>query len=132
MDYKVIYLGRWTIEFFFCRDGYEVDPILDCLYDADAPDDILVSAYHLMEDNRQDTGFTFSNQELKRIVVVIGPTESGDEFINTFVHEIQHVAVAIASELGVKLDSEVPAYVAGDASMDLAHYLCRHGCDRCN
>lgn len=58
----------------------------------------------------------------------IGPTTSGDEFQNSFVHEIRHLADAIAKSLGVPLDSERPAYISGDLAKALAEVVCELGC----
>ena len=99
---------------------------------ADASDYILVKAYHIMEDNNPNTGFTFTNKNLKEAVIVIGPATSGDEFINTLCHEIYHLAAAIGESLGVKLDGEKPAYIAGDSMMELTKIICKLGCQDCN
>lgn len=61
--------------------------------------------------------------------VVIGPTTSAAQFQNTLVHEIHHLAVAVADSLGVDLEGETPAYLAGDSAMSLADIICRLGCD---
>lgn len=45
---------------------------------------------------------------------------------------MHHLAVAIAESLGYDLDSEVPAYVAGDATMALIETICELGCPHCN
>ncbi len=41
------------------------------------------------------------------------------------------LAVAIASELGIDLESETPAYLAGDSARALAEVVCVLGCDHC-
>lgn len=86
-----------------------------------------------------DCGFTFSkvneysfiNKDNHRAVLLIGPTSSGAEFLDSLVHEIHHLAVAIAGELGVELDSETPAYLSGDTIREFADIVCELGCDRC-
>lgn len=76
-------------------------------------------------------GFTFTNQEMKRALVVIGPSSSGSQFLDTLTHEIHHLAVAIADSLGHDLESEVPAYISGDAALSLAKTICEFGCPHC-
>jgi hypothetical protein len=61
----------------------------------------------------------------------VGPTTSGKQFVNTFVHEVRHVADAIAKSIGYELDAEGPAYLSGDAAMALAEVLCELGCEHC-
>lgn len=124
-------IGRWNVYFLFCPDGYDEEAILDLLYDLDASDQILVSVSRKMKAKRPNEGFTFSNLKERNAVVVIGPTTSGKEFQNTLVHEIHHLAVAVADSLGVDLEGETPAYIAGDYAMSLADIICQLGCDRC-
>ena len=81
-----------------------------------------------MEEGNPNTGFTYTNAKYFRAVVCIGPTTSGGEFQDTLVHEIHHLAVAIAKELGVDLESETPAYLAGDTMRSFADVVCRLGC----
>lgn len=131
MIYRNIKIGRWYVYFIFATDGYDVNPILDIMYDLDAPDYTLVKAARKMQKSKPNEGFTFSNGEMKKALVVIGPTTSGKEFQDSLVHEIHHLAVAIAKSLGVDLEGETPAYLSGDSARELADVICELGCDRC-
>jgi len=89
-------------------------------------------AVSIIESGRYNRGFTFANPERMRALVVIGPTTSGKQFLNTFTHELRHLADAIARSLGHDLNEEAPAYLTGDATMALAEAVCELGCkDRC-
>lgn len=123
-------IGRWNVEFYFGE--YDVDALLDRLYDFGAGASVMRKAMELMESGKMNTGFTFSNPYDYVALIAIGPTSSGEEFVDSLVHEVHHLAVAIASELGVDLESETPAYLAGDSARALASTICRMGCDRCN
>ena len=83
-----------------------------------------------MDSGYLNTGFTYSNLENHRAVVAVGPVSSGEEFIDTLVHEVHHLAVAIASGLGVDLEGETPAYLSGDSARALADVICRLGCSK--
>lgn len=132
MIHEKLNIGRWEVDFLFAPDGYETEEALAYLYYADASDTIMRRAYQMMESENLNTGFTFTNQESKLAVVVIGPTSSEEEFINTLCHEVHHLAVAIAEGLGFSLDSEGPAYLNGDSMMELTKIICTLGCKRCN
>lgn len=132
MIHRVIPIGRWVVDFVFATKRYDIDGILSCLYDADAPRWVMENAVDLMSEGKPNTGFTYTNPEIHRAVVAIGPTTSNAEFIDTLVHEVHHLAVAIASDLGIDLESETPAYVAGDAARSLAEVLCELGCPHCH
>ena len=119
------------MDFIFATKYYDVDGILSCLYDAGAPRWVMENAGELMSEGKYNTGFTYTNPEIRRAVVAIGPTTSGAEYIDTLVHEIHHLAVAIASELGIDLESETPAYLAGDSARALAEVVCELGCEHC-
>lgn len=132
MKHRRLELGRWDIDFLFAPEGYDTEEALTYLYNADAPDYVLVKAYHILEDNENNTGFTFTNQESKTAVVVIGPSDDGDEFINTFCHELYHLAVAIAEGLDLDLTNEGPAYILGNSAEKLTKLICDLGCSKCN
>lgn len=68
---------------------------------------------------------------MKEALVVIGPTTSSAEFLDTLTHEIHHLAVVVANSLGIDLESETPAYISGDSTRALADVVCRLGCDNC-
>ena len=129
--HRVLAIGRWVVDFIFATKYYDVDGILSCLYDAGAPRWVMENAGELMSEGKYNTGFTYTNPAIHRAVVVVGPTTSGAEYIDTLVHEIHHLAVAIASELGIDLESESPAYLAGDSARALAEVVCRLGCEHC-
>lgn len=131
MIHRVILVGHWVVDFVFATERYDVDGILSCLYDAGAPRWAMDDAEELMSSGDFNTGFTYANPEIRRAVVVVGPTTSGAEFTDTLVHEIHHLAVAIASELGIDLESETPAYLAGDSARALAEVVCELGCGHC-
>ena len=128
---RTLKIGRWHVEFYFATDGYDMDVLLDRLFDFGAGASVMRQALELMDDGKENTGFTFSNPYDKVAIVAIGPTSSGEEFINTLTHEVHHLAVAIASELGIDLESETPAYLAGDSAMALAEVVCEFGCRHC-
>ena len=132
MIYRAIFIGSWEVYFAFAVDGYDIERVLSFMRDCNAPKSVLVHAEELMAEGNENCGFTYANQEIKRAIVVIGPTTGGSEFIDTMVHEVHHLAVAIASGLGLDLESETPAYIAGDSVRALAEIICALGCPDCD
>lgn len=131
MLHESLKIGRWNVDFLFAPDGYDTEEALTYLYYADASDYIMKKAYHILEANEDNTGFAFTNEDMREAVVVIGPTTSGGEFVDTLSHEIYHVAVSIAESIGVDLSGEEPAYIAGDTIRELIEVVCKLGCDKC-
>ena len=111
---------------------YDVEAIADYLYEAGASRLVFEQAEDLMWMCDYNCGFTFANPHRYRAVVVIGPTTSGSEFVDTLVHEVHHLAVAIADNLGIDLESEGPAYLSGDTARELAGAICELGCSKCH
>jgi hypothetical protein len=132
MVHRRLIIGRWEADFLFMPDEYDVKAIAEYLYDAGASSIIFRQAKDLVWMCDANCGFTFTNPDLYRAVVVIGPATSGAEFINTLVHEVHHLAVAIADNLGIDLEGEGPAYIAGDSARDLAETVCELGCPCCH
>ena len=130
MILRELSIGRWLVCFAFATDGYDEDFILDTLYDLDASDYIIVKAAGKMREGRPNEGFTFANGRLKEALVVIGPSTGGEEFQDTLVHELHHLAVAIAGSLGLDLRGESPAYLSGDTARELSDVMCSLGCGR--
>ena len=133
MKRRDLRIGRWAVEFYFAEDGdgYDIDELIARMYDNGAGPRVLRRAYTLMDEGAPNTGFTFSNALERFAIVAIGPTTSGKEFLNTLVHELHHLAVAIAQGLGLDLEGEPPAYLVGDTALALAEEICKMGCDRC-
>lgn len=142
---RVLVISRWVVDIIFAPNGYDIDGVLSCLYDCGASGFIMRRAEEIMdgcymkESSRSELmyecgynqGFTYANPHRLRAVVVIGPTTSGAEFLDTTTHEIHHLAVAIASNLGFDLQGEGPAYLTGDTVRELADIICRFGCEHC-
>ena len=131
MKHRALQIGRWVIDFFFAIDSFDEEVVFSALYDAHASYSMMHMVDKLMRSGKKNAGFTFTNAKIKRGIVLIGPTTNSKEFLNTLVHEIHHVAVAIAAELGVDLEGEVPAYISGDSTLALADLVCRLGCPHC-
>ena len=131
MIHRVLKINRWVIDFIFAEDGYDEEAVLAFLYDVDAPYDVMVRANRIMESGRYNRGFTFGNPVLHRAVVVVGPTTSAKQFLNTFSHEVDHLSDIIARSLGVKDEREGTSYLTGETTMALAEVICALGCEHC-
>ena len=128
---RTLRIGRWLVYFVFVTDDYDRQAILSMLDAFGASEEVLTRAEEIMDSEYLNNGFTFSNADIRRALVVIGPTSSGKEFQDTFSHEIRHLADAIANSIGMDLGSEGPAYMTGDTVRELAEVVCELGCERC-
>lgn len=128
---RTLLVGRWDVSFLFAGQHYDKDEILSELFDLGASDYVLGRVEAVIDKDDLNTGFTYTNPDIMCALVVIGPTSSGSEFIDTLVHEVHHLAVAVADNLGIDLNSETPAYLAGDTARELANTICALGCRHC-
>lgn len=129
---RTLRLGRWLVYFLFVTDRYDKDMILSFLDTFGASDYVFKRAGKIMDDGFLNRGFTFANPDMHRALVVTGPTSSGAEFLDSFTHELRHLADEIAKSIGIELDAEEPAYMTGDTVRDLADVVCRLGCTHCS
>lgn len=132
MKMHLLRIGRWHVEFYFCPDGFDIDTLLERMNDFGSTSSVMRRALSLMEADKPNTGFSFFNPEEHLAIVAVGPTSDGAEFLDTLVHELHHLAVAIATGLGIDLDGEGPAYISGDSARALADTICNLGCSHCN
>lgn len=128
MIHRALFIGKWVVDFLFAEDKYDKSEVVMYLKEAEAPSVIVKDAVKLMDTCLYNCGLTFTNPEKKTAVVLIGPTTSGAEFQDSFVHETYHLAEAIAADIGIDLSREVPAYIAGDAARALSEVVCTFGC----
>ena len=132
MIHRALRLGGWVIDFLFAKLDYDKEAVRACLYEIGADDEIVAQVDRLMNSEMLNSGFTFANPDRRRALVAVGPASSNSEWLNTCVHEIHHLAVAIADSLGYDLEGESPAYLAGDATLALAKTICELGCSHCS
>lgn len=128
MIYRQLQIGKWKVDFLFAEESYDEEEVLTLMYDNEAGYDKMLEARNLMEKSKPNTGFTYSDPYFYYALVVVGPTTSGREFIDTLTHELYHLATEIAVSKGDTAGSETAAYIAGDSARDLSKAICRMGC----
>ena len=131
MVHRTLRIGRWLVYVLFVTEGYDSEVVLSFLQTFDASPSVMRRAKRILTDGNVNWGFTFANPEIRRAVVVTGPSTSGAEFLDTFTHETRHLADVIAKSIGYELDAEEPAYLTGDTVRDLAEVVCELGCSHC-
>lgn len=73
----------WDIEVCIIVENPNVQYILSRLEDLGCPDDVLHRAASRIE-NYENSGFTFTNQEEHKSIIVINRPDSAEEFIDTY------------------------------------------------
>ena len=130
--HRLIYIGRWRVDFYFGVGDFDPSSVMECLEDMGAPDWVLESSWFKMQPGIMNEGFSWPDPRILRSCIFIGPTTSGSEFLDSFTHELRHLADDIATHLGIDLRGEEVAYITGDTTRDLAEVVCRLGCPTCH
>lgn len=128
---RTIRRAGWRFNCYFAATRYRAGTILRALERCGASEKIMRRVERNMLRDRMDTGFTYTNPYRRQVVMVVGRSSSGAEFINSFVHELRHLADDFARANDIALDGEPIAYFMGDMAYDLADIVCKLGCDDC-
>lgn len=128
MLHRRLRIGKWKVDFLFAEEEYDVEEVLTFMYDNEATYDKMIEARDMMDEGKLNTGFTYSDPYFHYALVVVGPTTSGEEFIDTLTHELLHLATEIAVSKGDTAGSETAAYTVGDSARDLSDVICMLGC----
>lgn len=103
----------WNIELFIIVNNPNIDKIISRLELSDCSEEILSKAIDKII-NYENSGFTFTNPELHRSIIVINLPDSMREFIDTYEHEKNHVEMHICKEFNIDPFSEQAAYLSGE------------------
>ena len=119
----------WYVMVFYAVDTYYMDEILDelenigCTYSDEIEEDLTVNSYN--------NGLTYSNMRARTSLIVIGLTETPDEFQNTYDHEKGHLAMHIAEEDNVDVFGEEFQYLIGEIGKQTFPVAKRFMCEHC-
>lgn len=128
-----IYLGDydWSIRVYYAVHEYFISNILIDLLDTDCDEESFFKIKGLMETGNDNIGFTYTNTEMGASLMLIGKTDSSDEFQDTFDHEKGHLVMHISSALGIDPYSEEYQYLAGEVGKRMFKVAKKFLCDHC-
>ena len=119
----------WYVMVYYAVDTYYMDEILEelemigCTYAEDIEDDLTQQPYN--------NGLTYSNMKRRVSLIVIGLTETPDEFQNTYDHEKGHLAMHIAEEDKMDVFGEEFQYLVGEIGKQTFPIARRFMCEHC-
>lgn len=114
---------------YYAVDTYYMDEILEelemigCTYADEIEEDLTQHPYN--------NGLTYSNLHRRVSLVVIGLTETPDEFQNTYDHEKGHLAMHIAEEDRMDVFGEEFQYLTGEIGKQTFPVAKRFMCEHC-
>ena len=121
---------KWSVTVYYAVNEYYSEEILKELEEYNPTKFEYNQIRGLMENYEYNTGFTFTNYDKKKSLVVIGLTSSPSEFQDTFDHEKGHLAMHIAQYYNINPYGEEYQYLTGEIGKRLfpiaKNFLCKH------
>lgn len=133
MIVQVIYLEEydWLIKIFYAVTTYYTDEILDELSSIDCPEKTFNRVESMLRNYELNTGFTYTDAEKHVTFIVIGLTDSTQEFVNTYDHEKGHAAIHIAEYYKIDPYSEDFQYLQGEIGKEMFSVAKQFMCEHC-
>ena len=105
---------KWYITVFYNTSIDDLNDIINKLKEMDISKNDLYLAYENIIDNKINTGFIYTNFKKRETLITIGKANSKEEFINTVVHEANHLQSHIATYYDIDEKGEEVSYLIGD------------------
>ena len=103
----------WTIELFIVTKNVDVDAIQIALEKTNCPLYTIHKSFRLLTEGI-NSGFAYTNNDLRKSILVINASSSADEYINTFAHEKNHIEMHICDFYKIDPVSEEAACLSGE------------------
>ena len=121
----------WRVRVFYVVDLIPIDFIIEELYDIGCTERDVDDAVKVLDNGKDNRGITFSNDEERESIIVIGETSCPAQFSNSFDHEKLHLVMHIARVNNVDPFGEELAYLAGEIGLQTFPIAKRFLCEHC-
>ena len=127
------YLPRygWHVRAYYAVTTYRRDRILRDLRRIGCRGEELERACLNLADSALDTGLTYSNLRRCETVMVLSLTSTPAEFLNSWVHEMKHLARHVEQSFRVNTFGEEAAYLEGTIAQKMFPVAKRFLCEHC-
>ena len=122
---------KWHVRVYYAVHRYWTGDIVRDLRDAGCRGRQLRTAWESLRRGELNTGITYSNFGRRETVMVISLTSTAAEFLNSWMHEMQHLCRHVAAAFGIDPYGEEAAYLAGDVGQRMFPAARRFLCDCC-
>lgn len=109
----------WDVTIYYSVDDIQKQEILSHLAKMGCDRQTLQSIKSNLEKAALDTGFSYSNFEQCKSILVVHKASSIGEFINTLEHEKNHLEMHICEALDINPYSEEAAHFSGDLAQQM-------------
>lgn len=110
---QYIQLGNrdWNVLVYYGVNEDDFVEVIDSLQQLECPQKDIKKALKVLQ--RNNTGLTFTNTDYKMSIVCIGEASNVGQFVNTCIHEADHVQSHICEYYGIPVHGETAAYIIG-------------------
>lgn len=119
----------WDLFCYFDTKSRDAATVLERLDRIGIPNQEYYKATELLYSGSRNSGLTYTHPDKRTSIVVITHTTSPEQTLNTFSHELRHLADDIAWANDIPARGEQVAYLTGDIAMTLAANLLHLACD---
>ena len=103
----------WQVTVLYEVDDSDTDSVISILKLFDANTNIIRVACDNIINNKYNNGFTYSDLNKHKTLIVVGKATSKGELINTIVHEANHLQSHIATKFNLDEKCEEVCYLIG-------------------
>ena len=121
----------WRVRVFYIVDLIPIGFIIEELYGIGCTEKDVDNAIEVLDSGKDNRGITFSNDEERESIIVIGETSCPAQFSNSFDHEKLHLAMHIARVDNIDPFGEELAYLAGEIGLQTFPIAKRFLCEHC-
>lgn len=109
----------WDVVVYYTVDEKQKTEIITELRELQPDKDTLEKLERNLVTAELDTGFIYSSFYKKKSIIVVHKASSVGEFVNTFVHEKNHLEMHICEALDINPYSEEAAILSGETAMQM-------------
>ena len=102
----------WKVIVYYDVDYDFLDSIIKVLRHVGIEEDMLASLIHKLE-SKEAKAATYSNTQKHVSVVLFNPHKSKEDYLNSIIHEAEHVKQAMLQSYDIEDRGEPPAYTIG-------------------
>lgn len=109
----------WDVAIYYTVDEEQKTKIVTELKELQPDKETFEKLERNLMNAELDTGFIYSSFYKKRSIIVVHKASSVGEFVNTFVHEKNHLEMHMCEALDINPYSEEAAILSGEIAMQM-------------
>lgn len=113
----------WDVTVYYTVDEKQKEDVVTELKELQPDKETFEKLERNLMNAELDTGFIYSSFYKQRSIIVVHKASSVGEFVNTFVHEKNHLEMHICEALDINPYSEEAAILSGEIAMQIINQI---------